>query len=476
MSLWFATYFANETPPPLATLLEQEPETQAFTRHCFDFTRQWQSLLARGEKINTSSELIASWDTLQKLTAAYLDFCAKFPKRTLMQTLQLSNVTYDLIQLWDAQIKQVKTSRLLSVEETNQLYTARIEQFREFGLKALACRAIAFDKADANDFRAFFLGETTGRGYFHSHNGKDGGFHNGGEFSVQHWIVPLSEGRRPPPNDDARLTIVHQNFLRACALRLEPHLLDLLPKKLKESLQIFQQRDTYQANRFQPGKATFISLREESATVTVNIPMNYHSMILTIQQNRESDAIVFNAYWKGTDHEEKFRLPLIQSFCAVSELLLQNYTVKGLDFQVTLLANNATQADLISRMIHSVNESRWSCSDNVFGQLVTAMHEPSTNRELTREEFYIELEQTALRMKDILWKQFVATGTLPDDLLYIIRHIFTRQYLQERGLLPMIIERVTQELEGQKPPSVWSQNFSKLVLNTMPIDTQKKLV
>lgn len=461
LPLWFAIHF-SDTPPSMEVLLTQE----AGEKELLSFARDFRHLKERVERIDNRAELEAAWETLvQMQTKAFLAFCAQFPKHTLLQSLQISRLSYDLIQLWDAQIKLVKTCNLLSPEETCVVFGQRINAFAQFGLLAMQHRAIAVGMSHCYELETV-LKECSTLNHLRSSDRK---------FSVQHWIVPRSQVYIPISNDDERFTVIHQNLLRASAFDYTEDHLRLLPLELKNAVKTFQERATTKARRYAGDSSTFISILEESASVTINIPLSVHSFVLTLKQNKGSDKVECNAYWKGNDNSQGGHIEFIQLASSIFGILIKRYSITSPDLHVVFEAANAKQVDSLNRIINSVNSQSLNRT-STFNALVFLLHP----RPIQAKTYLAALEETSDardRVRDILWNQFIETGTVPTAFIDVSMAItFDREYLEERGHYSMVVTRVIEEVEGKRPKSIYSREFFTMAMETLPLEAQKELV
>ena len=455
-SLWFAIHFSGEVQPTMERLLTQEAGEKEFLTQCLDFAGQWRHLTERVERMHTVSELAGTWDTLQKQTRAFLEFCSTHPRRNLLQTLQLSQVSYDLIQLWDAQIKIVRTSKLLPESEVEGVFKDRIDAFALFGLAAIEHGAIAVGMSHRGKLKNTLKRFSTERFLGSSK-----------KFSVQHWIVPLQGFA--PPNNEARFTIIHQNLLRASAPAFSDDRLRLLPLALVNAVRTFQGRALTQTKRREENRGTFMSISEESASVTINIPLNYHSFVITMHQSKGSETVDVTAYWKGTDNDQGVHFEFIQLYAAIVGITLKGYSRTAPDLQVIFPAANVQQMYLISLVIDYVNHMSLHGIHH-FNSLIGLLHPYKEGK--SQEEYRAGAREARIRILDFVWKQFTDTGTMPD----FMKREFDRNYLEEKGLLPLVVARVLEEVGGRRPGSVYSEIFFDIALKTLPIQGQKKIL
>lgn len=444
LPMWFSIYFSGNDEPSMEALLTPEAGEKEF----LDFACEWRQLKERVKEINTRAELEATWETLQKHTDAYLAFCSKFSRgRTLFQSLQLSKLSYDLIQLWDAQIKIVITTQLLPESEVEIEFNQRIDLFAQFGLMAIEHRAIAEDTAYSGELKQV-LKECQS---FSPH-------YVDRQFSVQHWIVPRSDFALPLRSNEERQTVVHQNLLHASTLGFKEDYLSLLPKPLAGAVRSFKRYAT-KDRRW----SASISILEESAAVTFNIPLNLHSFVVTIQHNKGCDQKVeFNGCWRGFDNDQGAHLEFIQVFSSITGISLKSYSDKKPDLQVVLETTHWQQNPLVSEMIDRVNVMSVS-TINHFNALVGLLTSKGG-----------EKEDAEMRIKDSIWKQFTNTGTVPGFVNYRMNDLFDREYLEKQGHLSMVIARVMDEVEGRRPESLYSRRFFETVLGTLSTATEQK--
>lgn len=475
-SLWLSIHFSGDAALTPQQLLVEEAGMHQFLERCLEFSREWQSLADRGESVRSIADLTSVWEVLQSQSMLFFKFCSEHLNRNLLQTLQLSRISYDLIQLWDSQVKLIKTSRLLSEEETRSVYKQRIHLFAAFGLQAIEAGVIAMHLAPMHRSQLQgILREIQKR------LKTEGDVSYRKAFSVQHWIVPKSRcAPRKFPNDDVRFSIVHQNLLRAATLPLTPDLLALLPRTLANAVKTFQST-TVEARRHREDSAEFLSLQDESAAVTFNIPLNIHSFVLTIQQNRGSEALEFQAFWKGNDNCQGGHLPFIQLLCFVAGIGIKSTSQRKTDLQVCFLAADTQQVSQVCRAIHRINSMSLGCK-SYFSALAWVLHpRPEKLEGLSYEKAVEEMRETRTRVVEAIWTQLVNTGTLPDFICHdlgeaSVTNLFSRRYLEEKGALSMVVTRVIEELEGKCPASAFSERFFDLTFETLSEADKKELI
>ncbi len=444
LSLWFAIHFTDTS----SIIDEGSPE---FYAACFEFGDRFRQLTENTERIATLEELQTNWEMVVSESQAFLRFCSQNPERDLLQSMQLSKVYYDLVQLWDLNIKSVRTSRFLPTKQEATCVKERLKAFAQFARDSVKCSAIHLNEIQHKELEDVII-------YSLSH----GGFQSRWVFSVQHWLIPLPSHRPTIKTDDEALTVLHQNLLQLSS----PPAADVtrfLPGPLALTVESFQK------NRSDLGRrsATFVSMSDEKATVTMNVPLNLHSFVVTLQQTRGSEELTISAYWRGSDNPQVAHLEFIKVFSALSGISIKSYSIHNTSLKVVFSIRGCEQIDLLTKAIFHVNRLTLSRSDYLEA-LIELVHPEQIVAESESAEWDQETKETKMRIFDYMWNQFVATE---QEMPWWFKNIFKKSgYLTERGLLPQVICRVKEELQGIRLSSGYEKMFTGIVLRTMSVE------
>jgi hypothetical protein len=463
LSSWFSLHF-SKGEPTIENLLIQDPDTIEFFGQCKILRDRLHCLSEAVARINTKAELDSTWNGLQEISNECVLFCSQYrDKPDLLLVLQRSQLLYDLIQLWDLNIKAVKTSRLLSYNDEKTIFADRITQFAAFGHQC--CQSVfTINQKDLYDLREV-LDEIKG-----VKTTNYGEMTRSKQFSVQHWLVPTSQGRMPIRTDDERLTVIHQNLLKASGpglFQIEP----LLSPALIGALNIFQLES--QAKRNSEANGIFVSMSEEKIGITINIPLNYHSVVVTITQKRGSDAVDFMVHWRGADKGAINYGVFFELVASLTGATMKGQTREGEDSTFFLTAKDKRQAIYLSRAIRAVNGGSVTNFDPYFA--LTCMYHPTAGREPTMEELNKLIGQTAEKVLNRVWAQFKCTGDMPQLIQNKLQYD-SPWYLEKNNLIPEIVSNVTAELTGQQPMSLYSKLFLSIALKAMPLEEQKEVL
>lgn len=455
LTLWFCIHFSAQEPT-IQTLLVQDTNTSEFFSRCADFICRFRNLSEKVARVSTEEGLTQTWETLQKETESFLNFCTQHSESNLFKTLQISNLLFALIQLWDLNIKTFETNKILPADVVSRQLRERIAQFAAFGEQVVNQGMIRVDKQHQKELLEIF-GDIMGN--FPPRE-------NRRKFSVQHWLVPRSPVYMPIYNDDQRLTIIHQNLLKVCGPSFKT-VAPILPLKLAAAVETFRNENSNIAKRFCDDKGIFASLLEERALVTINIPLNYHSFVVTLQQRKNSEEIEFIAHWRGSDNWRGQHLPFFQAVAALTGIALKNFSIATNDLTVTLLAKSDKQIETLSRAIFFVNSD--ATSFNSLVRLMQPKKLPKTGREELKK-------QTSYLILDHFWKVFAESGHMDPIAKNHFEYGDGIDYLKEKNLLPEITARVVDELEGKRAKRVYSQTFLQYVLETLPSERMEEVI
>lgn len=428
LPLWFSFYLAEDLPNVDSCIKETNSK---FLRSCSDFDLRFQNMMSRTERIDSVEDLHRTWETLLDLSHTFVKFASKSQDQNSFQRLYLNRVFINLINLWDLNIKTVRTSQLLFFTETTDLFHNRVTQFAKFGMQCLDSSLI-----DGN----LGLSELMNEMQYPARKGER-------SFpGVEHWIVPRSERCGCIENDDQRLSVIHQNLLQAAQLNLSP---SLLPSRLATAVNIFHKHnDPMLVKRYASSKGTFLSISEGCASVKINVPLNFHSFVITLCQNRQSSPLEVTAYWRGSDNYQGNHEDFLQVFCMLTGITLKSSRVQNSDLEVVFAINSEEQMILLSRAIYSVNCMSLH-SKNYFGNLVYLLNpgEISDNDETYDKETW----ETQHKIWDVIWQWFTVKKNmpyvLPDFALEKPSKVLVNFFIT-RNLISEIQAHVISELEG----------------------------
>lgn len=457
-TLWFAVYFSGETPS-IDTLI-QESKTREFLLSVLEFDVRVQNLTDQSEKIGSKENLYDSWTALQAFSQDFLKFVSKHHQRSFFHNLYLSKIFVDVIQLWDLNIKTVRSFRLLSEEETDSLFKDRITQFALFGLECRKSRLINqnYEEVMFDMVRPISRASSSKK-----------------TFSLEHWLVPLSPVYRAIENEDQRLTVIHQNLLQAAQPAFSSTLATLLPRTLRRALQLFEKYNKPDlVKRFAENIGTFVAFSSEKASVRINVPLNYHSFVATISQNRGSDSLEVIAYWRGSDNWQGSHKDFLHLLCTLTGIGFEGHTIKGSDLKVVFSVHNEDHMRVLCKAILSVNWMSLHIK-SYFRTLVQLIcpkklsNEPKEIRDQINQE-------TEYKIFDAVWSEFLVTN----EMSSVIRERFqnpspsVRQYFTERGLLPQIQAQVVAELKADKS-GVFVKNFLRFMKKIAPQEIKEAI-
>lgn len=443
LPLWFSFYLAEDLQNLEALIKETNLE---FLRSCTGFDLRFQDMMSKTERIDTVEDLNRSWETLEGLSNTFLQFASKSKNLTSFQRLYLNRVLINLVNLWDLNIKKIKTSHLFYFDETRDLFRHRVTQFAKFGLECLNSSLI-FESG---------LSDLINQMQCPPEKRKGSSFRG-----IEHWLIPLSECCGCIDNDDQRLSVIHQNLLQAAQLYLSH---SLLPSRLATAVDIFHKHnDPKLVKRFASSKGTSISMTEESASVKINVPLNLHSFVITLCQNRKSSSLEITAYWRGSDNYQGDYEDFLQVLCLVTGITIRSSRVQNNDLVVVFAINSEEQMTLLSRAIYSVNCMSLH-NKNYYGNLVHLLHPRKISYK--DEAYDKETWETQHKIWDVIWQWFKVNKKMPYisiDLELEDPSKVLVDFFMTRNLISDIQAHVISELGGDKEGPFIKNNFLLLL-------------
>lgn len=450
MSLWFSFHFRGIELPQIDALIEQNRAMEGFLSSCADFIERIRLLSEATVRAETVYELEEAWRGLEAISTTFLLFCAQCPKQNLLQTLQISYLLYELIQLWDLNIKTAQTSKIDSQISDNKAMVDRIVAFAEFGKMLVSKDLVNVSESHKHELMRVF------REVFYD------SARISRQFFLQHWLVPRGVVNVLHTNDQ-RLTVIHQNLLKA----IGPNFSDIapiLPSALTSAVEIFQATHFDVAKRFGEHKGIFAMMTDSSASVVINIPLNYHSFVLTIRQNKRSEELEFTAEWRGSDNWQGAHLSFFEALADLSDLTVQSSFIVDSDLKIVFAVCSKSQIEMLSKAIFRVNVGSVRSQD-YFGSLAILLH-PRKLEGKTWKDKKLELKETKDKILDHIWKRFEETGE--------INSVFQRA-LEDYADTTKVIEQMSAELEGRASGKKYLKLFADSFLELLPLERRKEL-
>lgn len=292
------------------------------------------------------------------------------------------------------------------------------------------------------------------------------------QFFLQHWLVPRGVVNVPIHTNDQRLTVVHQNLLKA----IGPNFSDIapmLPSALASAVETFRTTHSDIAKRFGQHQGIFAAMTDSSASVIINIPLNYHSFVLTIRQNKGSEELEFTAEWRGSDNWQGAHLSFFEALADLSDLTVQSSFIVDSDLKIVFAVCGKSQIEMLSQAIFRVNVGSLH-SQNYFGYLAILLH-PRKLVGQTWKDRKLELRETEDKILDHIWKRFEEYGEINSVFQSALEDHADATYLEERGLLSKVIEQMSAELEGRASGKKYLELFANSILESLPLERKKEL-
>lgn len=375
-------------------------------------------------KANSLKDLQHIWEALEKVTEEFFQLKVKCP------------LFINLIDLWDMSTKKVRTLYL-----DKDHFKGRVDAFEKFVKLANAHGFLNYSLSEV--FRA--LDEGWGRD---SH-----------AFSVQHWLTPISHGALATiSTDDQRLTVLHQNLLQAAAFGNT----ESLPLKLFTFYNIFNDKLILNAKRFSGNKGTFISVGKSQASIRINIPLNYHSSIVTLNQKKGSGNCEVTFYMRASDNWRGKHLDFFVMFSHLAGITVKNSTIISSDLKIVFSIEKEAQASLLSRAINHINAISIGGNSSTKRSLQWVFDPDEKNSKEIDTQIWM-----------YLWEKLKKTGILLDADDNTQQNLY--RFLKNNNQLDELVNRVIEELVDEKPESDFMQ-FTKLVLKNLPNEKCEAIV
>lgn len=459
MSLWFSFHFKRADLPQIDALIDQNRAKEGFLSSCADFIEKLRLLSEATVRAETVHELDEAWKGLEAVSEALLSFCTQCPKQNLLQSLQISHLLYELIQLWDLNIKTAQTSKIDPQISDSKAMRERIVAFAKFGKMLISKDLVNVSENHKHELKQVF------REIFYDDTG------GSRQFFLQHWLVPRGVVNVPIHTNDQRLTVIHQNLLKA----IGPNFSDIapiLPCALASAVETFRATHSDVTKRFGEHKGIFAMMTDSSASVVINIPLNYHSFVLTIRQNKGSEELEFTAEWRGSDNWQGAHLSFFEALADLSDLTVQSSFIVDSDLKIVFAVCGKSQIEMLSKAIFRVNVGTVHVQD-YFSSLAILLH-PRKLEGKTWKHKKLELRETEDRILDHIWKRFEETGEI-NSVFQRALEDHADSYLEERGLLSTVIEQMSAELEGRASGEKYLKLFADSILESVPLERRKEL-
>lgn len=427
---WFSTYFSYTELPELEILLDEFESLETNTK-LLHFSVEFKELATALKRANSVQDLEKVWAKLEHQSNQFLSFITEHHMK--------HPLLLDLIDLWDLSTKAVRTSKLFGEEQ--RTFKERVNAFMSFAEKA--------SRTDSLDY---------GLGNVIYQMGTLGKSHT--PFSVQHWMHPISHGALAKiETDDQRLTVLHQNLLQAAAYG-DIH---QLPTQLAKAYKIFIKNLKCEAKRNGMETGTFISISKEEISVRINIPLNFHSSVVTLSQKKEDDKIKVTLYLRGSDnyqgkHHDFFKL--FSSFYGIPLIDSQEHET---DLKVVFLLDTGKGFKLLSRAINSVN-----------GMSIYSVNHIDFFLSLYKEE---NKKAILDKLSGRLWDYFKVSGKFLNIIGYD-QYDMIWDYLKAHDMnseMELITTRVIKEIIGELPSTFFRLDF-RHVLKTLPFEKFKEVL
>lgn len=453
--LWLSLHFADEQPQ-IEHLFQSNVETEHLLAKCHEFEQRFDLITQSVENISSEEDLVKTWETLWQESQKFIKFGTSFKRLSVLESLQLSRTLVELIQLWDFNIKAVRTSKVLSVEREAELFKQRINQFTELGRQL--CERTSINMAKRKKVSSLLK-------YIQATHVKETSCTDH-SFSVQQWIVPQGTGNKGIiQSDDQRLTICHQNLLQAACPEFSSDFEKVLPLKLAQALRIFSKNNPSIVKRFASNNGTFISMFEDWAKVKINIPLNLHSCVVEIIQRKGSEELELKVYWRANDNDQTHSLGFLQMLALLTGITLKNAVIRGGDLEVAFSVKDKKQFKLLSKAIFKVNEVTLDGSRNYLRKLSLLIH-----GEEAKKEPSISRKEILDGIIDFILKRYLETGKTPN----LLDEEYLEDYFNIYPLTSEITDRVAEELKGKPSPS--TKVLREVVLNALPIEKREEMI
>jgi hypothetical protein len=100
---------------------------------------------------------------------------------------------------------------------------------------------------------------------------------------------------------------------------------------------------------------------------------------------------------------------------------------------------------------------------------------PKKLKEETSKTQIEELRETAEPILDHIWKKLEETGEIGLVFEGFLKRYSSTSYLEKKGLVPKLIKRISEELEGRVPGRRYFDIFGQYILPLLPLERRKEL-
>lgn len=445
LTYWFALHF-TEKVPTLEEVLREDQNIE-WLEELSQFDNTFQHLQEQLQKVVTAEELLSACEQVQIISHTFTEVMKNHKERTLLQDVYIAKVFTLLINLWDTHIKTLRSSHLFSEEETKQKFEASVNSFAGFGL----------DCVESSLIRDYRLSQLLRELLYDAHKES-----HATSFAVERFLIPVGECCGRYRNDDEKLSIIHQNLLQLATPNFSK-IRVMLPSPLQGSVSSFME-DMTTAKRFSGNTGNYVIMSQDSISVRINVPLNLHSFLVTMTQNKDSQEVEFSAYWRGSDNRQGAHKEFIKVCCDLFGITIKNYQTNNNDLEVTMIAKDEKQISLINQLMKQVNDMTLY-GKNYFERLIYFVY----REENPEEDFDIDHidSKYAFRIYDYFFESFLKTGKLST----MVQHdfMFARgsavAYLQQKSeYLTLLHEKVLEELKSQQLGK-YARNFMKIFLS-----------
>ncbi|GAB4237657.1 MAG: hypothetical protein Tsb0021_17450 [Chlamydiales bacterium] len=345
-------------------------------------------------------------------------------------------MTVDLIDLWDQSVKVVKLSHLFG-SEMDEVFEKRVEAFWKFANHANHSGVLNIPEEEMN---SLLLGIKSWKSS------------QEGEFQLESWLYPVSRGQLAAlTNPDHKLTVIHQNLLQAASCGRQ----EQLPSLLARFYSYFKMWNYTSAKRFTEDTGTFISINEHQASIKHNIPLNFHSTVVSLSQKRGENRVLIDACFRGSDNNRGGHLNFFRLFSALTKIPMTDSQTINNSLKVSFSVQTDDEVHLVSYAIDLLNNFSLNNLDeikalqNVLNVLVKKSKKEAIDA-----------------IYDAVWRHLRETG----ELLYLGKDLSKKiwKYVKKHGFENSLIERVKQEISGYRTETDFFKRFAKKVLNKLP--------
>lgn len=460
---WLSENFSNSKKlPSIETLITKLESDNKVNLGLVDLKAEMSEISDKlnHKQISSKEEFEELCKKLQKISNEFIDHCSKNKcKHPLI---------VDLIDLWDLSTKAVKTFQLYSVQEEEKYFEKRVNTFAYFAVKV--------SRANLLNYSLEELIETGMQKWGDPKN----------SFSVQHWLIPISHGALAKIKTlDQRLTVLHQNLLLASSktnqgsskINIEEH----LPSKLAFAYKHFKKRPA--AKTFSMDNHDFMSISHNQASVRINIPLNFHSTVVTLTQKKGSDEIEVTICMRGSDNPRGEHLYLFKAFAEIADIPLTDHLIFQNDLKVVFTVKDEAKIELLAKAIYNVNEGTivGSRIDNIktLKSIFLKNKVQPRNRQVSFQNRQLSPEEIAIsdKVANHFWPHLERTGKLPQGFSDYETADGIWDLFEKNKDLEKIINRVIDEIDGKLDKSDFSKFFSfrVLELSELPIETHRKV-